>query len=64
MKYKDNMTPDELAKFMREYNELESAYANAATHDAAQAAAHPPPEDWEDEMEYWRKAGLDFRGRP
>lgn len=64
MKYKDNMTPDELAQFMREYDALEAAYADAAKHDAAQAAAHPPPEDWEDEMEYWRKAGLDFRGRP
>lgn len=64
MKYRENMTPDELAQFKREIDALEAAYASAAAHDAAQEAAHPPPEDWEDEMEYWRKAGLDSKGRP
>lgn len=63
MKYRDNMTQAELAVFKHEIDALEAAYAAAAAHDAAQANA-PIPDEWEDEGEYWRKAGLDSRGRP
>ena len=57
-KYRDNMTEAELRAFLGEIDALDAAYA--AAHDAAQ----PVPEEWEDEGEYWRRAGLDSRGRP
>ncbi len=59
-KYRDNMTEAELRAFLGEIDALDAAYAAAAAHDAAQ----PVPEEWEDEAEYWRRAGLDSRGRP
>lgn len=62
MKYRDNMTEAELAQFKAEVDALDAAYASAAAHDAAQA--QPIPDEWEDESEYWRRAGLDSRGRP
>jgi len=61
-KYRDNMTEAELRAFMREIDALDAAYAAAAAHDAANT--QPLPEEWEDEGEYWRRAGLDSRGRP
>lgn len=64
MKYRDNMTQAELDAFKAEINALDSAYASAAEHDAQMQAMHPVPDDWEDEGEYWRRAGLDSRGRP
>lgn len=64
MRYRDNMTQDERDAFMREINALDAAYASAAAHDAVQQAANPVPDEWEDESEYWRKAGLNSRGRP
>jgi translation initiation factor 2 alpha subunit (eIF-2alpha) len=60
----DNMTLEELAQFNREYDELQAAYASAAEHDAKMQAMNPIPDEWEDEMEYWSRAGLDSRGRP
>lgn len=61
MKYRDNMSPEELAQFDAEIDALDSAYAAAAALDAQMP---PCPEEWEDEMDYWRRAGLDSRGRP
>ena len=60
----DNMTLEELAKFNREYDELQAAYASAAEHDAKMQTMNPIPDQWEDEMEYWSRAGLDSRGLP
>lgn len=61
MKYRDNMSVEELAAFNDEINALDAAYASAAAHDPKETQA---PEEWEDEGEYWRRAGLDSRGRP
>lgn len=63
MRYRHNMTADELAQFKREHDALEAAYAAAAAFDAAQALANPAPDEWEDEMELLRKAALNG-GRP
>lgn len=63
-KWSLQMTTDELAEFMQEIAELDAAYALAAEHDAKMQAECPIPNEWEDESEYWRKAGLDSRGRP
>ncbi len=62
MKYRDNMTAQELERFMAEVNALNAAYAAAATHDALNA--EPVPDEWEDENETLRRAALDHRGRP
>ena len=63
MKYRDNMTEEELAQFKREINEMDALYAQAAEHDRKMEALHPTPEGWEDEMEILHKAGLN-RGQP
>ena len=60
MKYHDNMTQAEIDAFKAEIDALDAAYASAAEHDAQMQA----PDEWEDEGEYWRRAGLDSRGRP
>lgn len=60
-KYRDNMTEAELRAFLGEIDALHQAYVAAAAHDAANT--QPMPEE-EDEGEYWRRAGLDSRGRP
>jgi len=44
MVYKDNITPEELAQFNREYDELQAAYASAAEHDAKMQANIPIPD--------------------
>ena len=68
MKYRDNMTAQELERFMAEVKALNAAYAAAdacaaaATHDALNA--EPVPDEWEDENETLRRAALDHRGRP
>ena len=61
MKYRDNMTAQELAQFMAEVDALNAAYAAAAAHDALNA--EPIPEEWEDENETLRRAALN-RGQP
>lgn len=62
IKYRDNMTQAEIDTFMAEINDLDAAYTAAAKNDAAQQGTYP--DEWEDESEYWRRAGLDSRGRP
>jgi len=63
LKYRDNMTADELRAFLGEIDALDAAYAAAAAHDATVAAAHPVPDEWEDESEILRRAALN-RGQP
>lgn len=62
IKYRDNMNETELRAFLDEIDALAEAYDAAAANDTANA--QPMPDEYEDENEYWRKAGLDSRGRP
>lgn len=64
MNYKENMTPEELARFNREYDELEAAYASAAEHDAKMQAMNPVTDEWEDSSDYVGMGWVDSRGRP
>ena len=64
MKYRDDMTADELAKFMQEVNELNAAYESAAKHDREVAASSPMPEEYEDPSDYVGMGWVDSRGRP
>lgn len=63
MKYRDNMTEEELAEFMREVNAIDALLVSAYKHDREMEELHPIPEGWEDESELLRKAGLN-RGQP
>ena len=63
MKWNPNMTEQQLAEFKAQLDALDAAYASAAAHDAAVQAAHPMPDQFEDEMEILRKAALS-RGQP
>lgn len=60
-KYRENMSEAELAAFNEELQKLEEVY-----QEAAQQAfnAELAEEQEEDQMEYWRRAGLDHRGQP
>lgn len=60
MKYRDNMTTQELAEFMKEQQALEDAYASAAAHDAQNLT----PDEWEDPADYVGMGWVDSRGRP
>lgn len=62
MKYRDNMTAQELARFMAEVDALHAAYAAAEAHAALNE--EPMPDEYEDENESLRRAALDHRGRP
>lgn len=61
IRYRDNMTAQELAQFMAEVDALNAAYAAAAAHDALNT--EPMPDEWEDEMDTLRRAAL-TRGQP
>ena len=61
MKYKDNMTSEEIAQFMNEINALNEALADA---DQIAKNANPLPDEWEDEMQTLQRSALDSRGRP
>ena len=62
MKYRDNMTKEEMDQLMGEVAALDAAYAAADAY--AAAVAHDAPDDeWEDEMETLRRAALS-RGQP
>lgn len=58
MKYRDNMTPEELAQFKKALQAQEDAYAGAAKHDAQN------PDEWEDPSDYVGMGWIDSRGRP
>jgi hypothetical protein len=63
-KYRTNMTPEELAQFNREYDELEATLVSAAEHDAKMQTMNPIPEEWEDPSDYVGMGWVDSRGRP
>lgn len=63
MKYRDNMTADELAQFKKELNDLDAAYKSVAEHDE-KAAMSPAPDEWEDPSDYVGMGWIDSRGRP
>ena len=63
MKYRENMTADELAQFKKELNDLDAAYKSAAEHDE-KAAMSPAPDEWEDPSDYVGMGWIDSRGRP
>jgi hypothetical protein len=63
MKYRDNMSAEELAQFKEEQQALEDAYASAAAHDAEMQARNPAPEEWEDPSDYVGMGWIDSRGR-
>ena len=63
MKYRDTMTEEELAEFMREVDAIDALLTSAYEHDRKMEELHPTTEDWEDEMETLRKAALN-RGQP
>jgi len=50
MKYRENMTPEELEQFKAEVSSLEAAYAAAAAHD--EANAEPESDEYEDPSKY------------
>ena len=61
MKYRDNMTPEELAQFMGEVNALDAAYAAAVEHDKLSSDL---PEEWEDPSDYVGMGWVGKDGRP
>ena len=63
MRYRDNMSKEELKAFMAEVDALDAAYASAAEHDAKQAQT-PIPDEWEDPSDYVGMGWIDSRGRP
>jgi hypothetical protein len=64
MKYRDNMTKEELEVFIAEINALDAAYASAAAQDAAMQASNPLPDEWEDPTDYVGMGWVDSKGRP
>lgn len=62
MKYRDNMTPEELAQFMGEVNALDAALADAHANDAKKAEALP--DEWEDPNDYVGMGWVGKDGRP
>ena len=62
MKYKENMTPEELAQFMQEVNALDQLLASAHEHDAKNT--EPMPEEWEDPSDYKGMGWVGWDGRP
>lgn len=61
MKYRDNMTDEEMAAFMAEWNELDRVIGDAqAWHDGR---SNRPPDDWEEEDWDYRMF-VDHKGRP
>ena len=63
MKYRDNMSKEELAQFMAEVNALNDAYESAAKHDAEMQAQNPAPDEWEDPSDYVGMGWIDSRGQ-
>ena len=64
MKYRDNMSAEELAQFDKEWQALDDAYASAVKHDADMQAKNPIPDEWEDPTDYVGMGWLDSRGQP
>lgn len=60
IKYRDNMTPEELAEFMSEVNALDQLLASAYEHDVKT----PVPDEWEDPSDYVGMGWVGKDGRP
>jgi hypothetical protein len=58
MKYRDNMTPEELAQFKKELQAQEDAYSGAAQHDTQK----PAPDELEDPSDYVGMGWVNSRG--
>ena len=57
MKYRDNMTPEEFAKFMEEVNALDALLKSIPNPE-------PAPDDWEDPSDYVGMGWVGKDGRP
>jgi pyruvate dehydrogenase complex dehydrogenase (E1) component len=57
MKYKDNMTPEELTKFMEEVNALDALLSSLPKPE-------PAPDEWEDPSDYVGMGWVGRDGRP
>jgi hypothetical protein len=62
MKYRDNMSTDEIKRFMAEIADLDVCYADAAAE--ADASQQYPEDEQYDQMDELRRAALDCYGRP
>ena len=62
MKFRDNMTPDEIAKFMCEINEFNELLMSA--YDYCNKDTKPMPEDYEDPSDYIGMGWVGWDGRP
>lgn len=60
MKYRDNMTEEELNQFKRELQELDDAYASSAEKDKKNL----PYDEWEDPSDYVGMGWVARNGRP
>ena len=61
MKYRDNMTTEELAQFKQELADLDAAYAHAAQHDKLSSEL---PDEYEDQSDYAGMGWVGKDGRP
>jgi hypothetical protein len=61
MRYRDNMTPEELEQFKREIDELNEAYARNAQHDKLSSEL---PDEYEDPSDYAGMGWVGKDGRP
>jgi pyruvate dehydrogenase complex dehydrogenase (E1) component len=57
MKYRDNMTPEELTKFMEEVNALNALLSSLPEPE-------PVPDEWEDPSDYVGMGWVGRDGRP
>lgn len=64
MKYRENMSAEELVQFNKEWQALDDAYASAYEHDAKMQAQSPTPDEYENPSDYVGMGWVDSRGRP
>jgi hypothetical protein len=62
LKYRDNMTADELKKFMGEVNAFDDVLASAHEHDAKNT--EPIPDGYENQSDYAGMGWIGKDGRP
>lgn len=64
MKYRENMSAEELAQFNKELQTLDDAYASACEQDAKVQAQCPTPDEYENPSDYVGMGWVDSNGRP